>query len=69
MEMSENVYYMVVVNMLNEDEKGRIKKRKDQYVVQGISPTDVEAKINKELEGFEFEVSAIKSTKIIDIIR
>lgn len=69
MEMSENIYFMVTVDMLNEDAKGRIKKRKDQYIVQGISPTDVEAKITKELEGFDFEISVIKATKIVDIIK
>ena len=69
MDLSENTYYMVTVDMLNEDEKGKIKKRKDTYVVNGISPTDVEAKITKELEGFEFNVSKISSTKILDIIR
>ena len=68
MNMTENTYFMVTVDMLNEDEKGKIKKRKDQYVVIGISPTDVEAKVTKELEGFDFEISKIAATKIVDII-
>ena len=69
MEMSENTYFMVTVDMLTEDAKGKIKKRKDQYVVVGISPTDVESKVTKELEGFDFEISVIKATKIVDIIK
>jgi hypothetical protein len=69
MEMAENTYFMVTVDLLNEDAKGRIKKQKQQYVVQGISPTDVEAKVTKELEGYDFEISKIAATKIVDIIK
>ncbi len=69
MDMAENTYFMVTVDMLNEDAKGRIKKVKQQYVVVGISPTDVEAKVTKELDGYDFEISVIKATKILDVIR
>ena len=64
----ENNYYKCIVKTEYEDAKGKMKYRRDEYVVSGFSPTDVEAKITKELEGYDFEVAQITLTKIIAII-
>jgi hypothetical protein len=69
MSLSENAFYKVVVKISYEGSKGKMKTRRDEYVVEGISPTDVETKITKELEGYDFEVSQITLTKIISIVR
>ena len=65
----ENTYYKCVAKIPYEDAKGKMKSRRDEYIVEGISPTDVEAKVTKELEGYDFEIQAITQTKIISIIR
>jgi len=67
--MTEKNYYKCIVKTEYEDAKGKMKYRRDEYVVEGISPTDVEAKMTKELEGYDFEIAQITLTKIIDIVR
>jgi len=67
--MSENHYWKIVVKTEYESENSKMKKRRDEYIVEGISPTDVEAKITKELQGYDFEVAQITLTKILDIIK
>ncbi|HPI81609.1 MAG TPA: hypothetical protein PK122_00045 [Candidatus Paceibacterota bacterium] len=67
--MSENSFYKVIVKTDYEGAKGQTKTRRDEYIVEGVSPTDVEAKMTKELEGFDFEIAQITLTKIISIVR
>lgn len=69
MQLSENTYFKCIIKVEFENAKGQLKKRRDEYIVVGISPTDVEAKITKELEGEEFEIAQITQTKIIDVIK
>lgn len=66
--MTDLNYYKCIVKTEYEDARGKMKYRRDEYVVSAISPTDVEAKITKELEGYDFEVAQITLTKIIAII-
>jgi len=68
--MSENQYYKAAVKVEYEDNKGRVKFRKEEYLVSAISPTDVEAKVVKEMEGSmgEFEIVSIVLTKILDVL-
>lgn len=61
-------YYKCSVKVEIIDENGKAKKRSDDYIVKAITPTDVEAKIQKELEGLDFEIRSITTTKIVDII-
>jgi len=67
--LSEKQYFKCVVKVEFEDTKGRIKYRKEEYLVNAISPTDVEVKINKEMEGAgDFEVISISQTKILSVL-
>jgi hypothetical protein len=67
--MSEKNFYKAVVKVEFEDNKGRVKYRKEEYLVNGVNPTDVEVKINKEMEGYgEFEIVSIVLTKIISVL-
>lgn len=65
----ENQFFKCIVKVVFEGANAKLKTRRDEYIVEGISPTDVEAKITKELEGSDFEVSQITLTKIISIVR
>jgi len=62
-------YYKVVVKVEIEDEKGKVKKTPELYIVEAVSPTDVETKIAKKLTGLDYEIAGINITKIIEIIR
>ena len=62
-------YYKCSVKIEEVDDKGKPKKRSEEYIVWAITPTDVEAKINVELSGYDFEIKSITTTKIVDIIK
>ena len=62
-------YYKCSVSIEEIDERGKLKKRGEDYIVSAISPTDVEAKINVELSGFDFKIKSINTTKIVDILK
>ena len=52
-----------------EDNKGRVKFRKEDYLVHAISPTDVEAQVTLEMKGYgDFELVSIVLTKILAVL-
>jgi len=63
-----NQYFKCAVKVEFEDEKGRVKYRREDYIVHALTPTDVESKITEHLKGLDFEIASISITKIIDII-
>jgi len=63
-----NQYYKVRVKVEWEDDKGKVKYRGEEYIVNALNPTDVEAKIHEHLKGSDFEISSISVTKIMGII-
>ena len=64
-------YYIVKVKVHHEDDKGRVKKVTEQYIVDAVSVTDAEAKVVTEFEGsnLEYEVNAVIETKVIKVIQ
>lgn len=67
--MNEKSFYKVSVRVEYEDNKGRVKYRKEEYLVSAVNPTDVEVKINKEMDGYgEFEIVSIVLTKILSVL-
>jgi hypothetical protein len=69
--MSENYYYKVVLNIEVELDNGKTKNKREEYIVEAVSPTDVEVKIANHMKGgtSDYEISSIVVTKIIDIIK
>jgi len=61
-------YYKVSVRLDYEDDRGKIKKRNENYLVAGLSPTDVEAKITKHLLTSDMEVRSISKSNILEVI-
>ena len=65
-------YYAVTVAIEVEDAKGKIKKQKEQYLVDAMSCTEAEAKlVRKFVEDavqLEYQVEKVSETKIIEII-
>jgi len=63
-------FYIAKVKVHHEDDKGRVKKITEQYLVNAVSVTDAEAKVVADFEGsnLEYEVTAVVETKIVSVI-
>lgn len=64
------IYWQVTVKIKTEDDKGKVKKTTEQYLVDAVSATDAEAKIYKDFESdsLEFEVTGVRKSNIIRVI-
>jgi hypothetical protein len=64
-------YYIAKVKVHHEDDKGRVKKVTEQYLVDAVSVTDAEVKVVEEFDGssVEFEVTAVIETKLVKVIQ
>lgn len=63
----EHKFYVVQVVVNTEDpETGKVKKIKEEHLVDAVSPTDIETKVAKEMEGtmWEWSIESIKASKI-----
>jgi hypothetical protein len=64
-------YYAVTVAVEVEDAKGKIKKNKEQYLVDAMSCTEAEAKLVKKFTNdgvrLEYEVIKVSETKIVEV--
>lgn len=63
-----NQYFKAVIKMSYEDKKGNLKYKKENYIVHGMSPTDVESKMAKHLGTEDYEIVGINLINIIDVI-
>ena len=62
-------YWLVTVQLQFENDKGRIQKVREQYLVEAVSATDAEAKIYKEFKGeSNFNVIGVNRSKIIKVV-
>jgi hypothetical protein len=64
-------FYSVTVAIEVEDAKGKIKKQKENYLVDAMSVTEAEAKLVKkfvaEAVKLEYEVVKVSETNIIEV--
>ena len=67
--MEENNYYRCTIRTQGEDAKGRVKYRKENYIVSAVSPTDVEVKMRRHLEMSDYDVVGINVLNIVEIVR
>lgn len=66
------MYYSVKIEVITKTDSGREKKHSEEYLAEALSCTEAEAKIVKHFEGianFDYSVTAIRETKIIEIIK
>lgn len=65
-------YYTVTVTFETETESGKIKKIKEQYLVDAMSCTEAEAKLVQDFTtknvALEYEVIAVSESKIVGVI-
>jgi hypothetical protein len=63
------MYWQVDVKMEFENDRGRVQKVIEKYLVSAFSATDAEAKIYKEFEGdSNFTVEKVVKSKILKIL-
>ena len=63
----EHGFYQVAVIVEVEDQdSGKVKKQKEIHLVDGVSPSDIEQKVAKEMEGtmWDWEIVAMTRSKI-----
>lgn len=62
-------YYIATVSVEHVDGE-KTKKVKEQFLVDAVSVTDAEVKVNEYFKDsvLDFEVSSVTRTKIVDVI-
>lgn len=62
-------YWTVTVQLEHENDRGRVQRVREIYLVDAVSATEAEAKIFKEFEGeSNFSVVGANQSKIIKVI-
>jgi len=64
------MYHSVSVKVSFEDDKGKVKKKTERYLVDAQSVTEAEARVVSYMKGTqqEFEISSASQSKIVDAI-
>ena len=68
--MDEKYFVAKITTDMPDPETGKIKKMRQEKLVKGYSPTDVEAKVTKVFEHYtmEWRITAIVESKIGEVI-
>jgi hypothetical protein len=62
-------YWQVTVQLEHENDRGRVQKVKELYLVDAVSATDAEAKIYTEFTGeSNFTVVGVNRSKILKVL-
>jgi hypothetical protein len=71
MENMDGKYFVAKVTIdMVDSESGKVKKQKEEKLVKGYNPTDVEAKVTKIFEAYtqDWRITAIVESKIDEVI-
>lgn len=68
--MEEKYFVARVTTDMVDENTGKVKKIKEEKLVRGYSPTDVEAKVTKVYETYtmDWRITAIVESKINEVI-
>jgi hypothetical protein len=68
--MDEKYFVAKITTDLVDSESGKVKKQKEEKLVKGYTPTDVEAKVTKIFENYtqDWRITAIVESKINEVI-
>jgi|TARA_B110000503_G_scaffold101777_1_gene152010 hypothetical protein len=68
--MDEKYFIAKITVDMVDSESGKIKKQREEKLVKGYSPTDVEAKVTKVFESYsqDWRITAIVESKINEVI-
>jgi len=70
MEQGEKYFVAKITMDLLDTESGKVKKVKEEKLVLGYTPTDVEAKVTKVYENYsmDWRITSITESKIDEVI-
>jgi hypothetical protein len=70
MEQGEKYFVAKITSDLLDAESGKVKKVREEKLVLGYSPTDVEAKVTKVYENYtmDWRITGIVESKIDEVI-
>jgi len=70
MEQGEKYFVAKITSDLLDSESGRVQKVKEEKLVLGYTPTDVEAKVTKVYENYtmDWRITSITESKIDEVI-
>lgn len=70
MEQGEKYFVAKITSDLLDTESGKVKKVREEKLVRGFSPTDVEAKVTKVYENYsmDWRITSISESKIDEVI-
>jgi len=68
--MNEKYFVSKITTDMVDNETGKVKKMREEKLVRGYSPTDVEAKVTKVYENYsmDWRITAIVESKIDEVI-
>ena len=68
--MDEKYFISRITTDVVDNETGKVKKMKEEKLVKGYSPTDVEAKVTKIFENYsmDWRITANVESKINEVI-
>ena len=68
--MDEKYFVAKISTDMVDNESGKVKKMREEKLVKGYSPTDVEAKVTKVYENYsmDWRITAIVESKIDEVI-
>jgi len=68
--MDEKYFIVKITTDMVDNESGKVKKMREEKLVRGYSPTDVEAKVTKVFENYsmDWRITAIVESKIDEVI-
>jgi len=68
--MDEKYFIAKITTDMVDSESGKVKKMREEKLVRGYSPTDVEAKVTKLFESYsqDWRITAIVESKINEVV-
>jgi hypothetical protein len=68
--MDEKYFVAKITTDMVDNDSGKVKKMREEKLVRGYSPTDVEAKVTKVYENYsmDWRITAIVESKIDEVI-
>ena len=68
--MDEKYFVAKVTTDMVDENTGKVKKLREEKLVKGYSPTDVEAKVTKVYEAYtmDWRITALVESKIDEVI-
>ena len=68
--MDEKYFVAKITTDMVDTETGKVKKQREEKLVRGYNPTDVEAKVTKVYENYtmDWRITSISESKIDEVI-